>query len=69
MIAALLPGTEELVLPLRAKVDRVIIDRTNHYPAHWVYKKYDLEYALSEDFFTQKKKEFSKAFKREGIHC
>jgi DNA repair photolyase len=67
MIAPLLPGAKELARQLNGTVDHVLIDRQNYRYADWVYKKYQLEYALSESFFTQKKMELSKAFRKERI--
>jgi DNA repair photolyase len=67
MIAPLLPGIRGLATKLNGKVDHVLIDRQNYHYADWVYKKNKLEYALHERFFTQKKMELSKEFKKEGI--
>jgi len=69
MIAPMLPKPERLVDQLRGKVDHVMIDRMNYHYADWVYRKHRLEYAKTEDFFTQKKNELSSAFEREGISC
>jgi DNA repair photolyase len=69
MIAPMLPKPEELVDQLRGKVDRVLIDRMNYHYADKVYRKNGLEYTMTEDFFTQKKKELASAFEREGIPC
>jgi len=69
MIAPLLPGAEELTTQLKGKVDYVLIDRQNYHYADWVYRKYKLEYAMSDDFFAQKKIELSNAFRKEGIPC
>jgi DNA repair photolyase len=67
MIAPLLPGIQGLATELNGKVDHVLIDRQNYHYADWVYKKNKLEYALHERFFTQKKMELSKEFRKEGI--
>jgi len=67
MIAPILPKAEELVSQLRGKMDFVLIDRMNYHYADWVYKKHGLEYAMTDNFFDQKKIEFVKAFKKEGI--
>jgi hypothetical protein len=69
MIAPLLPNAEGLVEQLKGKVDHVLIDRMNYHYADWVYRKYKLEYAMTEDFFTQKKVELANAFENEGIPC
>ena len=69
MIAPLLPGAEGLAAQLNGKVDNVLIDRMNYHYADWVYRKYKLEYAMGENFFTQKKMELGNAFTKEGIPC
>ncbi len=68
MIAPLLPNAESLVAQLTGKVDHVIIDRMNYHYADWVYKKYGLEYALTDSFFTQKKMELAKALEEEEMN-
>jgi DNA repair photolyase len=67
MIAPMLPKAEGLVNELRGKIDSVLIDRMNYHYADWVYRKYKLEYAMTEDFFTQKKTELANAFRNEGV--
>jgi DNA repair photolyase len=69
MIAPLLPAAEGLVTKLDGKVDQVIIDRMNYHYGYWVYRKHKLEYAMSEDFFIQKKVELDNAFRKKGIPC
>jgi DNA repair photolyase len=69
MIAPLLPAAEGLVAKLNGKVDNVIIDRMNYHHGDWVYRKHKLEYAMSEDFFIQKKVELDNAFRQKGIPC
>jgi DNA repair photolyase len=69
MIAPMLPGAEGLATQLRGKVDQVLIDRMNYHYADWVYRKHNLEYAMTERFFAEKKKELNKAFKKESMHC
>lgn len=69
MIAPMLPKPEGLVDQLRGKVDHVLIDRMNYHHADWIYRKHRLEYAMTQDFFTQKKKELASAFEKEGIPC
>jgi len=64
MIAPLLPGAEELATLLIDKVDHVLIDKMNYHYADWVYKKYGLEYAITDTFFTEKKKELARALER-----
>jgi DNA repair photolyase len=69
MIAPMLPETERLAPQLREIVDHVLIDRMNYHYADWVYRKYNLEYAMTDRFFAEKKRELASAFEREGIHC
>ncbi|MFA4919277.1 MAG: radical SAM protein [Thermodesulfovibrionales bacterium] len=69
MIAPILPGAEELVGALKGKVDYVILDRLNYHYADWVYKRYGLQWAMEDSFFSQKGKELNMAFEREGIPC
>ncbi len=68
MIAPLLPEAEGLVTLLSEKVDFVLIDRMNYHYADWVYRKYGLEYALTNNFFAEKKIELARAFEKEEIH-
>ena len=67
MIAPLLPKAEGLVTLLSGKVDYVLIDKMNYHYADWVYRKYGLEYAKTDNFFTQKKMEFARALEMEEI--
>ncbi|MDW8044494.1 MAG: radical SAM protein [Nitrososphaerota archaeon] len=69
MIAPLLPKAEELVEEIDGMVDYVMIDKMNYHYADWVYKKYGLEYAMSDDFFKKKKFELIDAFRKLGIYC
>lgn len=66
MIAPMLPKAEGLANELRGKIDSVLIDRMNYHYADWVYRKHKLEHAMTENFFTQKKIELAKAFRKEG---
>jgi DNA repair photolyase len=69
MIAPMLPEAEGLAPQLRGIVDHVLIDRMNYHYADWVYRRYNLEYAMTERFFAEKKKELASAFEKEGIQC
>jgi DNA repair photolyase len=69
MIAPMLPRAEGLVEQLKGKVDHVLIDRMNYHYADWVYRKYKLEHAMTENFFARKKIELANAFEKEGITC
>jgi DNA repair photolyase len=67
MIAPMLPEAEGLVNDLKGKIDSVLIDRMNYHYADWVYRKYKLEYAMTEKFFALKKIELANAFRNEGM--
>jgi len=67
MIAPMLPKVEGLVAQLSGKVDYVLIDKMNYHYADRVYRRYELEYAMTNNFFTQKKIELANAFKKESI--
>ena len=69
MIAPMLPKAEELVTMLRGKVDYVLVDRMNYHYSDWVYRKYKLEGAMSNDFFYRKGKELATAFEKQAIKC
>ena len=67
MIAPLLPKAEGLVAQLSGKVDYVLIDRMNYHYADRVYRRHKLEYAMTNNFFTQKKLELAGALEGEDI--
>jgi len=67
MIAPLLPKAEGLAAQLSGRVENVLIDKMNYHYANWVYRRYKLEYAMTNNFFTRRKIELANAFKREGI--
>ncbi len=67
MIAPLLPKTEGLATQLSGKADYVLIDKMNYHYADRTYKKHRLEYAMTNNFFTEKKTELANAFEKEGI--
>ena len=67
MIAPLLPKTEGLAAQLSGKADYVLIDKMNYNYADRTYKRHRLEYAMTNNFFTQKKIELANAFEKEGI--
>ncbi|HXX82296.1 MAG TPA: radical SAM protein [Thermodesulfovibrionales bacterium] len=69
MIAPILPGAEGLVKALKGTVEYVILDRLNYHYADWAYKKYDMQWAMDDNFFSQKGGELKMAFEREGIPC
>ena len=67
MIAPLLPKAEGLVAQLSGKVDYVLIDKMNYHYADRVYRRHKLEYAMTNNFFTQKKLELAGALEGEDI--
>ncbi len=69
MIAPILPGAEGLAARLSGKVDYILIDRMNYHYGDWVYRKHNLENAVSYDFFLSKGKELASAFAEQGIEC
>ncbi len=69
MIAPILPKTEGLAVKLRGKVDYALIDRMNYHNSDWVYRKYKLESAISDEFFLHSSKELASAFKKEDVEC
>jgi DNA repair photolyase len=69
MIAPILPGAEGLIPLLKDKVDYVLIDSLNYHYADQSYKKYGLQWAMEDSFFSQKGEELKKAFEKEGISC
>ena len=50
MVAPVLPGAEGLVPLLKGKIDYSLVDCMNYHYADWVYRKFGLEYALSDEF-------------------
>ncbi|MEJ2684807.1 MAG: radical SAM protein [Candidatus Sulfobium sp.] len=69
MIAPILPGAEGLVTALKGKVEHVLIDRLNYHYADRTYRKYGMEWAMKDSFFSQKGEELRKAFEKEGTPC
>jgi len=69
MIAPMLPGAEELADGLKGKVDYVLIDKMNYHYGDWVYRKHNLESAMSNDFFSLKGRELAFTFGKQGIEC
>jgi len=69
MIAPMLPGATELAVTLSGKVNYVLVDRMNYHYSDWVYKKYRMESAMSDDFFFVKSGELAHAFAKQGIKC
>jgi len=69
MIAPMLPKAEELAARLRGKVDYALIDRMNYHYSDWVYRRYKLESAISDDFFARTGKELASTFEKQGLEC
>ena len=69
MIAPLLPKAEGLVAQIIGKVDYVLVDKMNYHYADWVYRKNELDYAMTKNFFTRKKIEIANAFDKENMPC
>ena len=69
MIAPLLPKAEGLPALLRRNTNYVLIDKMNYHYADWVYRKFKMQYAMTDDFFASKKKELLSAFEKQGILC
>jgi len=69
MIAPMLPHAEELSALLSGKVDYVLIDRMNYHYSDWVYRKHNLEAAMSHEFFFQTSKDLASALEKQGIDC
>ncbi len=69
MIAPMLPKAEGLSEALRGKVDKVLIDRMNYRNAIWVYRKYQLEGSLTDEFFAKSGDSLCAAFEKQGVGC
>jgi len=67
MMAPVLPKAEELAMELRGKADYVLIDRMNYHYGDWVYRKYNLKSAMSDDFLASQVNELVSAFQKHGI--
>ena len=50
MIAPILPGALDLAELLIGKINYVIIERMNYHYAEWVYRRYNLEWAMEDSF-------------------
>lgn len=69
MIAPILPGAEALANALAGRVDHVLVDRMNYHYTDWIYRKYDMEDKLSDDFFETTGRELADAFEKKGVEC
>ena len=59
--------SRDLIAQLSGKVDYVLLDRMNYHYSNWVYRKYGLELAMNDPFFTKKKALLTTILKQEGI--
>jgi len=69
MIAPMLPGAEGLAGLLGGIVDYVLIDRMNYHYADRVYRKHNLERAMSSGFFATGGRELCSALAGQGTEC
>jgi len=69
MIAPLLPGAEKLPTLIGKKADHALIDRLNYHYADAVYKKYGMQWAMKDSFFSEKGEALARAFEKNGIQC
>ncbi|MBS7647698.1 radical SAM protein [Candidatus Bathyarchaeota archaeon] len=67
MIAPLLPKAEGLIEAIVGKADYVLVDKMNYQYANWIYRRHGLEYAMTPEYFQQKKRELTKLLEREGL--
>jgi len=51
------------VSALKGNVEYVILDRLNYHYADWAYKKYEMQWAMEDRFFSQKGEELKMHFK------
>ena len=69
MVAPILPGAGGLPAMLKGTVDHVLLDKLNYHYADWIYRKYGMQWAMKDSFFSQEGRELAEAFGREGIPC
>ena len=69
MIAPMLPSAEGLAAQLSDKVDYVLVDRMNYHYGDGVYRKHNLDSAMSDDFFSLRGRELASDFAEQGIEC
>lgn len=69
MIAPILPGAGTLANALAGKVDHIIVDRMNYHYADWIYRKFNLEDSLSDDFFQKTSHEIANTCSESGLAC
>ncbi len=69
MIAPLLPGAESLPGLLKGKADYILIDRMNYRYSAWVYRKYQMEDKLSDEYFKTAADELLASCREQGLDC
>jgi len=69
MIAPILPGAEKLGKLLAGKVDYIIVDRMNYHYADHIYRKYGIEKALSQRYFSEVASSLVSFCRINGIEC
>jgi DNA repair photolyase len=69
MIAPLLPGAERLPELLADRIDYILVDRMNYNYGDWVYKKYKLTDANTDEFFSSAGRAIASACSRLRIDC
>jgi DNA repair photolyase len=69
MVAPLLPGAEGLVELIKGRADRVLIDRLNYHYADSVYKKNNMEWAMTDEFFRKTGEILRDGLQQAGILC
>jgi DNA repair photolyase len=69
MIAPMLPGAGDLAELLSGRADYLLVDRMNYNHAHWVYRKYNLDEALSPEFFNRTARDLAARCRVSGIDC
>ena len=69
MVAPLLPHNESLAGLLKGRVNHALIDRYNYHYADSIYRKQNMEWAKTDDFFTQEGEKLREAFEQAGIPC
>ncbi len=67
MIAPMLPNPGELAILLKGKADYVLIDMMNYHYADRVYKQYELEAMMTEDYFYRISRQLIESLKKHGI--
>ncbi len=67
MVAPILPGAESLPEILAGKIDYVRLDRMNYHYGDWVYRKYNLEAKMTDDYFFRTEQQLQTTFTKLGV--